>query len=94
VPDAAHFSQLQQRINVSSLYLKKGNDLVSETMCLKILNDTKQYPKYFTYTVEHAGLLGCDTSTGGVISSFSVASAIILRLKHSKKNPFFLDGLG
>lgn len=42
-------------------------------MYLKILNDTKQYPKYVTYTVERAGLLGRDTSTGGVIPSFSVA---------------------
>jgi hypothetical protein len=42
VSDADHFSQLQQRRNFPSLYLKKGTDLVSETMCLKILNDTKQ----------------------------------------------------
>jgi len=54
MPDADHFSQLQQRINFPSLYLKKGTDLVSETMCLTILNDTKQYPKYVTYTVDQA----------------------------------------
>jgi len=73
LPDTDHFSPLQQRINFPSLYLKKGTDLVSETMCLKILNDTKQHPKHATYTVEHAGLLGCDTSAGEVIPSFSVA---------------------
>jgi len=42
-------------------------------MYLKILNDTKQYPKYVMYTVEYAGLWGCDTSIGGVIPRFSVA---------------------
>jgi hypothetical protein len=73
VPAADHFSHLQQRINFPSLSLKEGTDLVSEIMCLKILNETKQYPKYVTYTVKHVGLLGCDTSTGGVIPGFSVA---------------------
>lgn len=72
---------------------KNGTDLVLETMGLNILNDTKQYLKYVMYTVEHAGLLGCDTSTGGVIPSFSVALCYHLQVQAFQEKSILLGQL-
>jgi len=62
-------------------------------MCLKILNDTKQYPQYVTYTVEYAGLRGCDTSTEGVIPSFSVALCYHLEAQAFQEKSILLGQL-